>query len=386
MSNEIKSCVFISNFLNHHQLPFCLEMFSVLGDGFSFIATEKINSERILMGYRDMNNDYLFVVKSYENDDGYDEAIKLCEESDIVIIGSAPEIFIEKRIKKNKLTFKYSERIFKKGKLGILDPRIIKYIYVNHFRYRSKRVFMLCAGGYAASDFALIGAYVNKCYKWGYFPEVKNYDVCELIASKKGEKLTILWVGRFLDWKHPEKALYVAAYLKKNNIDFILNIIGCGNMEEELKAIAELHKLKNCINFLGCLPADIVREYMEKSEIFLFTSDFNEGWGAVLNEAMNSSCAVVASHAIGSVPFLINDKINGLIYRNDSLTDLCEKVMMLVRNPEMRKCYGINAYTTIKMIWNPKEAALRLLSLTDKLLSNMEVKDLYLSGPCSLCD
>ena len=49
---------------------------------------------------------------------------------------------------------------------------------------------------------------------------------------------------------------------------------------------------------------------MEKSEIFLFTSDKGEGWGAVLNESMNSACAVVASHAIGSVPFLLKDGEN----------------------------------------------------------------------------
>ena len=53
---------------------------------------------------------------------------------------------------------------------------------------------------------------------------------------------------------------------------------------------------------------------MEKTGIFLFTSDRQEGWGAVLNEAMNSGCAVVASHLIGAVPFLKKKKKNGLVY------------------------------------------------------------------------
>ena len=34
---------------------------------------------------------------------------------------------------------------------------------------------------------------------------------------------------------------------------------------------------------------------MEKADIFLFTSDRREGWGAVANEAMNSACALVVS-------------------------------------------------------------------------------------------
>ena len=33
---------FFSNFLNHHQLPFCQEMIKILNDDFIFIATEPI--------------------------------------------------------------------------------------------------------------------------------------------------------------------------------------------------------------------------------------------------------------------------------------------------------------------------------------------------------
>lgn len=54
-----------------------------------------------------------------------------------------------------------------------------------------------------------------------------------------------------------------------------------------------------------------VREHMEDADIFLFTSDYNGGRGAVLNESMNSGCMVAASHAIGSVPFLLEDGKRG---------------------------------------------------------------------------
>ena len=60
--------VFVSNFLNHHQLPFCEEMIKRLGkENFKFIATEKIPDERIKLGYEDMNNIYPFVIRAYEN-------------------------------------------------------------------------------------------------------------------------------------------------------------------------------------------------------------------------------------------------------------------------------------------------------------------------------
>ncbi|NLX74757.1 MAG: glycosyltransferase family 4 protein [Synergistaceae bacterium] len=89
-----------------------------------------------------------------------------------------------------------------------------------------------------------------------------------------------------------------------------------------------------------------VREEMEKANIFLFTSDRQEGWGAVLNESMKSGCAVVGSKTIGSVPFLINHEENGLIYSNDDIEDLYFNVEKLLKNEELRKKYGNNALLT----------------------------------------
>ena len=42
---------FFSNFLNHHQLPFCLAMCKLTDNNFTFVATEKIPQERLDMGY-----------------------------------------------------------------------------------------------------------------------------------------------------------------------------------------------------------------------------------------------------------------------------------------------------------------------------------------------
>ena len=44
------------------------------------------------------------------------------------------------------------------------------------------------------------------------------------------------------------------------------------------------------------------------------TSNQEEGWGVVVNEAMNSGCVVIGSNLAGSVPYLIENGKNGLIY------------------------------------------------------------------------
>ncbi len=178
-----------------------------LGDDFKFIATEPIHDERLEMKYENMNDKYSFCIKSYE-DDSYDLAMELCKTSDVVIIGSAPEEFIQSRLIENKLTFRYSERIFKKGLWRIASPRAIYSLYRNHTRYRNHNLYMLCASAYTSSDFSYVGAYNNKTFKWGYFPEVKKYDVRELFLKKKNNRMmSILWVGRLIEWKHPELAI-----------------------------------------------------------------------------------------------------------------------------------------------------------------------------------
>lgn len=62
---------FVSNFLTHHQLPFCLEMVKKYKDDFKFVATIKITQERLNLGYKDMDYDYDFLVRAYENEESY---------------------------------------------------------------------------------------------------------------------------------------------------------------------------------------------------------------------------------------------------------------------------------------------------------------------------
>ncbi len=125
-------------------------------------------------------------------------------------------------------------------------------------------------------------------------------------------------------------------------------------------------------------------EHMEQANIFLFTSDYNEGWGAVLNEAMNSGCSVVASHAIGSVPYLITDRLNGCVYENGNQKQLNKLVIELIENRKYREFLGRNAYDTLIKVWNAEEAAKRFVKLAEKLLcGDNDIFNIYENGPCS---
>lgn len=371
---------FVSNYISHHQIPFSDAMYKLLGSDYCFISTFPMDSERKSMGW-EVKSSFPYEIKAYGSDALMEKARNLVDESDIVIIGSAPDYFIVKRLKNRKLTFKYSERLYKQGLSFKKIPRAIVSSYIHHRKFQKYPLYMLCASAYTAVDTAIFGNYNNKTYKWGYFPELKLYDIKKLINNKNDKVINILWVGRFLDWKHPELALDVAQSLEKENIDFNMKMIGSGENYEQIKIMAKNMNLKNIIDFLGTMSPQEVRRHMNEANIYLFTSDFNEGWGAVLNEAMNSGCAVVASHSIGSVPYLIKHGENGLIYQNGDSDDLCKNVLKLAKDVKLRETLGSNAYLTIKNIWNSEIAANRFLKFSESLMSGEVLQ--YTEGPCS---
>lgn len=374
---------FYSNFLNHHQLPLCLAMDKLTEGQFTFVATTPVPQERLQMGYYDMNKQYPFVLTTYDSEENERAAQVLAMRSDVIITGSAPEIYTKMRIEQGKLTFRYSERIYKRGTWRVLSPRGFRNMMKNHRKHRRAPLYMLCASAYTPFDFSLTGSYLGKTFKWGYFPEVKTQNV-DALMQQKGlkEKLSILWVGRLMELKHPDSSVRLAEKLKQKGYDFELNIIGNGAMEEQLRQMIHEKQLEECVSMLGAMSPEKVRNYMEAADIFLFTSDFNEGWGAVLNEAMNSGCAVVASHAIGSVPFLIRDGENGLIYKNGDENGLFNRVVQLINHPEKRKQMGRMAYQTLAEQWNAESAADRFLKLCQAIQEGKPL-DLFEDGPCS---
>lgn len=371
--------VFVSNYYNHHQVPFSEYMAKRDGVLYTFIETGKISEERKKLGWG-IANYPSFVRNAFSSENDYNESIRQINEADVVIYGSAPERLFKERLKTKKLTFKYAERIYKTGFKWWQQP--LRFVKNLSRGWSKKNHYLLCASAYSYADFSKTFNFRNRAYNWGYFTQLKKYsDIDELINGK--EKNSILWVARLLELKHPESAINVAEKLKKEGYSFNLKIIGTGILEEDIKKSIEEKGLNDCVKMLGSMKPEQVRDYMEKSEIFLFTSDFNEGWGAVLNESMNSACAVVASHAIGSVPLLIEDGKNGFIYKNGDEDDLFLKTRFLLDNPEKRVEVSKKAYCMISEKWNAEVSAERFLSLVNGINSGEKKPELYTDGPCS---
>lgn len=370
--------VFVSNYFNHHQKPLSDALYEQTDGKYCFVETETITEERLKMGWgSEVTPDY--VIKSYKSANSAMKCQAMVDDADVVILGSASYEWIRKRLREKKLTFCYSERLYKTGYEFYKWPIRLIRLFLKYTRY--KTVYMLCASAYTAADFALTGTFLNKTYKWGYFPKVKKHDVDALMSKKKRNSL--VWCGRFIALKHPDDVLRVAERLKNDGYDFELNFIGTGPMEQQLRQMTIDLSLEDRVHFLGSMKPEQVREQMEEAGIYLFTSDRQEGWGAVLNESMNSGCAIVASHAIGSVPFLLEDKKNGLIYKDGDLDDLYMKVRWILDHNEDQIRMGKEAYITLTQEWNPENAAKKFLDMSKKLLDGKKQQSFNTNGICS---
>lgn len=391
--------VFFSNFLNHHQVLISDELYRLTKGHYFFVALEPMPESFVRSGYPSFD-DRPYLIKAFESDINREKAKQLALESEVAIFGALSLNYQVLRSRKtSRMSFEVSERWLKKGWLNMLSPNLLKNQWRYHTLFYRKPVYKLCSSAFAAADQYKMHSYINRCYKWGYFTQVDddfNVEVLKQGASTE-ESTPIMWCSRFLQWKHPELPVILAEKLKRNGYKFHIDMFGGGEKMDMTRELIAKCEVRDCVTLRGNLPnADMIEE-MRKHKIFLFTSDKNEGWGAVLNESMAKGCVPVVSNAIGSAPFLVEDGVNGFLFDSPksssgllpkkidvdehALDSLYEKVIGLLENPKKRNQMAVCAYQTMKEIWSPQNAARNLIQLIDDLQNGHETT--IKVGPCS---
>lgn len=367
--------------LNHHQVCVADELYRLIGDGFKFVElSEKCEDKGDSTDYS--TRDYL--ICDWLNISNHRLAMSLLLSSDICVFGGYESFKLFRiRAKKGLLSYVISERWLKKGLSNLMSPRLLPQFISYHLFLRNRPVYMLCASAFAARDFSRLYMYKGRCLKWGYFTKVSDQTISDK-DRHSNNVTTIMWCARFINWKHPELPILLAKNLKERNIRFSIDMFGDGPEIKRCKKLCGELGVEDLVSFKGAQSNAVILNEMKRHDLFLITSDKNEGWGAVLNEAMASGCAVVASDEIGAAPYLIKDGFNGKVYRSDNVDSLTDTVVSLVNDTSMRHRLSYNAYQTISQEWSPKAAAYNFVHLSDLLLRGQET-DIQ-SGPCSLAD
>lgn len=371
-----------------HQAALADALYRVLGQDYVFIefgrkGNGQTGSFKNMSKDVDYYKDRPYILKMYESEENARLAKELLSKADVVRTGGEPQELIRQRLIEKKLTFRSAERTFK-GPLW-KDAYRLFGLYKEYVKYANPNYRVLCQSAYKANDMQFCGgAYKERCYKFGYFTQIPQLDIEQVIGNRRKDKIEFVWCARFIDFKHPELPLKLAKELiasGRNN--FEIQMIGANTtpLWHKIKQQIDKEQLSKHVILTGGIPNTEVLKKMCQSHIFVFTSDRGEGWGAVLNEAMGAGCACVASHEIGSVPFLLQHKQNGLIFKSCSADSLYENVAYLYDNPQMTSEYGLKAYQTITTEWSAQNAAERLVKLSESILSGHEIE--FEDGPCS---
>ena len=160
---------FISNFMSHHQQPFCDAMAAEAGVDFTFVAMKPLSQNRRNMGWEEAAA-LPYEIRSYESEEARGRALDAVRGSDTVIFGyDAADEFFKTFMKETRgIAIRCSERLYKNGRWRAISPRGLWLRFKTYGKYPKKRMYLLCSSAYAAGDYALLGSYRGRCYRWGY--------------------------------------------------------------------------------------------------------------------------------------------------------------------------------------------------------------------------
>jgi glycosyltransferase involved in cell wall biosynthesis len=142
-------------------------------------------------------------------------------------------------------------------------------------------------------------------------------------------------------------------------------VVGSGEHETVLKEMVNTHGLTDRVIFTG-VRRDIPL-LLALSDVFVLPT-LGEALPTVLAEAMAAGRPIIAS-AIGGVPEMIEDSVNGLLVPPASTDKLAEACIRLLRDPEQCRRLGCAGRQIVEERFNIERQVQLLCSLYDSLLT-----------------
>jgi glycosyltransferase involved in cell wall biosynthesis len=156
--------------------------------------------------------------------------------------------------------------------------------------------------------------------------------------SPDHEPIRIGYIGRLVREKGVDLLLDALAKIPAN---WSLTLVGGGPEETRLKKQVQDLGITDTVTFRGQVPSMQMPDYYRELDVLVIPSrtlsNWKEQFGRVIIEAMASEVAVIGSDS-GAIPDVIGEA--GLIFCEDDLDDLCEKLKCLINNSDERKRLG----------------------------------------------
>lgn len=186
----------------------------------------------------------------------------------------------------------------------------------------------------------------------------------------------LVWLRAFHDIYNPCLAPKVVATLVDQFPDIQLSMIGPDKGDGSLQAtkqIAEKLGVSQRIRFPGAVPKAEVPDWINRSDIFLNTTDIDNTPVSVL-EAMACGLCVVSTN-VGGIPYLIRDEENGLLVPPNDAETMAAAVGRLLRHSTLARKLSLNARAGAERLdWSA------ILPQWDRLLCSVDLNETRRKG------
>jgi len=195
-------------------------------------------------------------------------------------------------------------------------------------------------------------------------PDLKNVKVLPVgfheaylkpyLDLPKSDVFTLVYCGRLMALKGPDRALAILAALVQQGVsDIQLLMIGEGEEALNLKAQARQLGIENHIQWLGALSQEAVFGHMSAASVFIYTGRTEESTGRaetqglVIQEAQYFKLPVVVAD-VGGVKYGLIDGETGFLIAENNLEAFVEKILFLYRNPLVREAMGARGHQWVQ--------------------------------------
>lgn len=164
--------------------------------------------------------------------------------------------------------------------------------------------------------------------KWEVIPFAYCTELNEINSNINSGNLNLCFVGSLSWWKSPESIMKAAILLNK---EINISYIGGGNKESEIKKLSKYSdKIK--LTLYGFKSNKEIPLILSNQDILILPSIY-DGWGAVVNEAIQNGLYVICSDKCGSKELLNNTRI-GMVFNGNNINELSEKINYCINNIE----------------------------------------------------
>lgn len=342
----------LSYCVSPHQFPLAKELAHLIGDeNFRNIYDHPMGQFRVAMGWNPELTEPWELIRS--------EQPELCNQllldAEVLVCGYRDIPLFEQRAALGKTTIYCAERWFKPlwknvrygGWLRLLVPQYFLRVWrFMRIMRRSQQFKCYPMGVHARNELLVLTRLfgirdaTKRIVTWGYSVE-PGKSSCR---NKDDGIIRVMWAGRLIGLKRCKDVILAMKKVvtQSKTKQIVLDIYGDGPLRGQLEQLA---KDIVEIRFLGNVANSKIREEMRTHDVYVFSSDYNEGWGAVVSEALEEGMTVLGTYEAGASATILPE--THLYHAGD-----VKRLSKLLANPPPPTGIGV---------WSAKAMAKRLV-------------------------